>query len=494
MKRVCVLLMIVLMVVMLPVTHAAAETTNTVTLSGNCFYPEDFDENTQYPVALLFCDSANDETFWDAFYAPMLTGEGIICLSAGAGDTPEAVLSYAKTLPYVNQNAVFAIGAGSGSVEAQLLAAKYSDEIAGVVAMYGGLTMEQAEVDLGQLPEKLYEQGEVLIIWGADDDTYSFDQALANTSMYEQAVLTVIGDAGHGFGAQEDRAAMICARQAADFIDRTVNGIPNEKKKTSKASNDDLKASEEGYTYHGDGYDWSVRYAVKDDVAIFGRMYYPTGFDASKHYPIVIMAHGNMGTADVWDKVAAPRVAQAGECLVYAFDARSETDSGRGSYSTPLEGVEINKNTVDDYANDLDQVIDFVRSLDYVDSDGVYLMGGSKGGMTVQLAASRRPADIRGIIVQSGAIGDDTAGIVKAYDAMKAAPYNGGEALFVQGVEDQSCIISRGEENRAWYQQSTLVAISGAGHGFAFQNDRATEIFVDSMNDFIHRTYNKLGE
>ncbi len=225
---------------------------------------------------------------------------------------------------------------------------------------------------------------------------------------------------------------------------------------------------------------------------IFGRMYYPADFDETKTYPVIIAAHGGGGTADVWDKAIAPRIVQAGGCLVYAIDAQSETDNGRGSYSTPLDGVKPGANSVESYADDVEIAIDYVKTLKYIDA--VYLMGGSKGGAATQLAAARRSDDVAGIIVQSGGLGDDNASMIADYEALKANPYAGGEVLFVQGVDDHQCLIERGAANMDWYELYTFVAISGTGHGFGYQNDRATEVFVDSVNEFIDRTYHHIGE
>ena len=46
----------------------------------------------------------------------------------------------------------------------------------------------------------------------------------------------------------------------------------------------------------------------------------------------------------------------------------------------------------------------------------------------------------------------------------------------------------------SWYPLNTFVAISSTGHGFGYQNDRSTEVLVDSINEYIHRTWNHIGE
>ena len=487
---------------------------------GRLYYPADFDENSQYTAVVLVHGMTLNADFWHKCYAPALARAGYVCYAfdersgteggRGSYSTPtesgtsgvvetvsdaSAALDFVETLDYVNKDSIYLFGNSKGSMSVQVLASRRSNEIAGVVALYGGVNADSTMIpDVDEVLAHPYDNGEVLVIWGAGDKGYNLDSALENMAMYPEASLVLISNAYHGFGNQANRPALICAQAVVDFIDRTANGIPHEKKAESPATKEDLLAAEEGYTYEGNGYTCEVRYASRDGVDIFGRLYYPADFDASRKYPIIIAAHGGGGTADVWDKAIAPRIVQQGECLVYAIDAQSETDKGRGSYSTPLEGVDPGRNTVEDYAVDMDIALDFVEGLPYVDPQGIYLMGGSKGGAATQLEAARRSDEIAGIIIQSGGLGDDIGSMVADYEALKANPYHGGEVLFVQGVDDKQCLIARGEANMSWYELYTFVAISSTGHGFGYQNDRSTEVFVDSVNDFIHRTHNHIGE
>ena len=486
---------------------------------GRLYFPADFDETQQYTTVLLVHGMTLNADFWHKCYAPALASAGYVCYAfdersgtqggRGSFSTPlesgvsgvaetvsdaNAALDFIQTLNYVNKEQIYLFGNSKGSMSVQVLASQRSPEIAGVVALYGGISSESTLVpNVEEVLAHPYDNGEVLVIWGAGDSGYSLDSALENMALYPEATLLLISKAFHGFGNQVNRPAVICAQAVVDYLDRCANGIPNEKKKESSAGAADLEATEELYTYAGEGYLCTVQHAFRDGVDIFGRMYYPADFDAERQYPVIIAAHGGGGTADVWDKTIAPRIVQQGECLVYAFDAQSETANGRGSYSTPLEGVEPGRNTVENFADDMDIALDYVKGLAYVDPNGIYLMGGSKGGATTQLEAARRPDEIAGIIVQSGGLGDDNSSMIADYEALKAAPYD-GEVLFVQGVDDQQCLIARGEANMSWYELNTFVAISSTGHGFGYQNDRSTEIFVDSVNEFIHRTYYHIGE
>ena len=487
---------------------------------GRIYYPEDFDETKQYTTVLLVHGMTLNADYWDKCYAPALAQAGYVCyafdersgtnggrgsystpLESGVSGVTETVsdagaaLDFIETLDYVNKDSIYLFGNSKGSMSVQVLGSQRSSEIAGIVALYGGINKDSTMIpDVEAVLEHPYDNGEVLVIWGANDKGYSLDASLENMALYPEASLVLISGAYHGFGNRADRPAVICSQAVIDFIDRTANGIPNEKKKESSATDEDLKAADEGYNYEGSGYSCTVQHAVRGDVDIFGRMYYPADFEASRSYPVIVAAHGGSGTADVWDKSIAPKIVQQGECLVYAIDAQSETTSGRGSYSTPLEGVEPGHNTVENYADDLDIAIDYVKDLEYVDPEGIYLMGGSKGGAAVAVEAADRPEDVAGVIIQCGALGDDISGMVADYETLKANPYNSGEILFVQGVDDNQCLIERGESYMSWYEKYTFVAISSTGHGFGYQNDRSTEILVDSVNEYIHRTYNHIAE
>ena len=487
---------------------------------GRIYYPADFDETQTYTTVLLVHGMTLNADFWHKCYAPELAKAGYICYAfdersgttggRGSYSTPlpegenpdaenaaleaSAALDFIETLSYVDKDSIYLFGNSKGSMAVQILAARRSSEIKGVVALYGSILNANSILANNEtILEHPYDNGEVLIIWGTGDTGYSLENTLGSMALYPSATAVLISDAFHGFGNQANRPALICAEEVIDYIDRTANGIPNEKKKSSSATAEDLAANEEGFTHEDDGCYFTVHYASEDGVDIFGRMYYPVDFDETQQYPVIIASHGGGGTADVWDKAIAPRIAQKGT-LVYAIDAQSETANGRGSYSTPLEGVEPGTNKVEDFAKDISIALDYVKTLPYIRQDAIYLMGGSKGGVATQLAGAWRSDDLAGIIVQSGAIEEANKGMVADFEALKSAPFSNGEVLFVQGTEDKQCLIDNAEANMAWYKHYTMVVISHTGHGFGYQNDRSTEVFVDSVNEFIYRTSNHLGQ
>ena len=97
-----------------------------------------------------------------------------------------------------------------------------------------------------------------------------------------------------------------------------------------------LNLSEEGTVIEGDGYSIELNYCGPEGKRVFGRTYFPADFDAARQYTAIVMNHGGSGTADFWDKFIAPNLAKAGY-ICYAFDCRSATTNGRGSYGDPTE-------------------------------------------------------------------------------------------------------------------------------------------------------------
>lgn len=242
--------------------------------------------------------------------------------------------------------------------------------------------------------------------------------------------------------------------------------------------------ADEGTVIIGDGYTIEIAYCGPEGARVFGRIYYPEGFDASRKYTTIVMNHGGGVTADFYDRYYAPVLAKTGY-VCYAFDCRSATDAGRGSYGDPTPDGTCSVAT---YSEDLNSAMDFMLAQEYVDKDHFYVMGQSMGGVTVQNVASQRGTDITGMIVLYGTVSDDNGSMMPDYEVVKANPYSGGEVLFVQGAQDANLPIERTLDNMTWYEQCELVYINKAFHGFGVQGDRPAQICVEHVIDFIERT------
>ena len=247
---------------------------------------------------------------------------------------------------------------------------------------------------------------------------------------------------------------------------------------------DPLTASEEGFTFEGEGYTVEIHYCGAEGARVFGRLYLPEGFDAAGEYTTVVLNHGGNVNADFWNRYYAPMLARAGY-VCYAFDCRSATEGGRGSYGDPTPNGTCSVAT---YSEDLNAAMDFMLAQEYVDRDRFYIMGQSMGGATVQNVAAQRPGDVTGMIVLYGSLAEDNAGMLPDYEAVRANPYAGGEVLFIQGAQDKALPVERTLNNMSWYEECELVYINQAFHGFGVQGDRPAQICIQHVIDFIERT------
>lgn len=296
--------------------------------------------------------------------------------------------------------------------------------------------------------------------------------------------------------AEEEKAAIeeeysafkeeIEEKEAEEQETETKESETEEERENEDVSEEDpLMVQEEGYVIEGEGYRAEVTWCENNGQKIFGRMYYPEDFDETKQYTTVVMNHGKSINCDFWHKAYAPELARNGY-VCYAFDCRSCTEGGRGCFSDLLEEGE--ETTVSSYSEDLNAVLDFVESKEYVDMNNLYLFGQSMGGMTVQNVAAQRPEEIRGVVVLYGAIGKSAEKLVGDYETLKAEPYNNGEVLFILGALEGDEAIQNTLENMEWYDETSFVLVSGAGHGFGYTMDRPAKICAQNVIDFIART------
>ena len=194
-----------------------------------------------------------------------------------------------------------------------------------------------------------------------------------------------------------------------------------------------LRVADEGYVIEGDGWYSVNAWCKSGDADLFGRIYYPADFDETQQYTAVLLVHGMTLNADFWHKIYAPELAKAGY-ICYAFDERSGTTGGRGSYSTPLPEGE--NPDAENAALEASAALDFVQSLSYVNKDSIYLFGNSKGSMAVQILAARRSSEIKGVVALYGSILNANS-ILANNESILEHPYDNGEVLVIWG---QACI------------------------------------------------------
>ena len=268
---------------------------------------------------------------------------------------------------------------------------------------------------------------------------------------------------------------------------------------------------EEGYTVEGDGFTSVVSWCKNGDLNIYGKFYYPEGFDATEKYPTVIMSHGLGSTAQMVERAQWPQTMVAQGCVVYAFDFCG------GSLNSKSDS-EFLKMSVKTEVSDLNAIMDFVKAQPYVDTDNLFLLGQSQGGFVSALTAASRPEEVKAMLLVYPALclvddlheyipdlsevtGDtvETAmgilGACYAFDAYdidvmnEIAGYT-GDVMIIHGLNDKTVPYSYSIEavSTAYAEASSeLVLITGkkSVHGFEMIYDQGREYALSVGADFL---------
>ena len=270
---------------------------------------------------------------------------------------------------------------------------------------------------------------------------------------------------------------------------------------------------EEGYTEAGDGFTSVVSWCKNGELNIYGKFYYPEGFDAEKTYPTVIMSHGLGSAAQMVERAKWPQAAVADGFVVYAFDF---CGGGRNSKSD-RDFMDMSVLTE---VSDLNAVMDFVKGQPYVDQGNLFLFGQSQGGFVSAFTAAQRAEEVKAMVLVypafclvddlheyipdlSEVTGDtvETAmgqlGAIYAKDAYdlnvmeEIAGYT-GDVMIIHGLGDKTVPYTYSMEaiSTAYAEAaSELVLITGkkSVHGFEMIYDQGREYALSAGVDFLSR-------
>ena len=224
---------------------------------------------------------------------------------------------------------------------------------------------------------------------------------------------------------------------------------------------------------------WSER----DGNRIFGMMYYNS--TVSEKQPAVILSHSSSLTHEAM-KGYASAIAKMG-FAAYCFDFCGGSDKSKSDGKT-------DEMTVFTEVEDLRAVVKTVKSLDYVDSSNVCLLGSSQGGLVSALLADECPDDFAGMILfypafnipemvkmfsGFGGFGDfggmmsmSEAYInsIKDFDVWSHIGKFSKPVCIIHGTADMIVPISNSEKAVGLYPSATLNKIEGANHGFNAAN------------------------
>ncbi len=214
---------------------------------------------------------------------------------------------------------------------------------------------------------------------------------------------------------------------------------------------------------------------------IYGKLYVPT--EGEKH-PAIIMSHGYNGCHADFAKEAS-YYAKNGY-VAYTFDFCG------GSVRSKSSGKSTDM-TVFTEKEDLLGVFDYISAMDCVDSEQVYLFGGSQGGFVTALAAEERADKVKGVALYYPAfnIPDDWRNnykteaeipesvdfwglqlgkgfftAIREFNTYENVGKFDKNVLIISGDKDEIVTIETAQKAKDCYANSELVVLPGEGHGF----------------------------
>ncbi|RAP52334.1 MAG: hypothetical protein BZ133_01410 [Methanosphaera sp. SHI613] len=116
---------------------------------------------------------------------------------------------------------------------------------------------------------------------------------------------------------------------------------------------------------------------TSNDDLIYGLLYIPDNFK-NKRYPLVILSHG-LSLNHTFMKAYAEKL-QKEDIISFIYDFRG------GGYDSKSSG-KISDMTIDTEKEDLINVLNYLKDMDCIDDEKIYLAGHSQGGLVSSLVA-----------------------------------------------------------------------------------------------------------
>lgn len=242
----------------------------------------------------------------------------------------------------------------------------------------------------------------------------------------------------------------------------------------------------------GDGYQSSEYYLLNE---ITGRHIYsvetkPTGLSEGEKVPVVVYVHGQSGYATNFSAIYTRLVKE--KIAAFSFECCGGNRSGAKS-----EGSKLFPAHYTSRITDLETVLAKVKTLDYVDTDHIFLFGESYGGVTASLDIINHN-EIPGLILLSTGISDtmlareeDDPTYLPEYDyadPLEAIKGYKGDVICFNGQQDFAH--DAGENQIAVYNQrdtgsAVFYSLENSDHSFSALSDDGKEFLIVTMKDFV---------
>ena len=242
----------------------------------------------------------------------------------------------------------------------------------------------------------------------------------------------------------------------------------------------------------GDAYQSSEYYLHNEitDRHIYSVETRPTGLAEGEKVPVVIYTHGQSGYATnfsaIYTRLAEQKIA------AFSFECCGGNRSGAKS-----EGAKLFPANYTSRMTDLETVLTKVKTLDYVDTDRIFLFGESYGGIVSSFVAINHN-EIPGLILLSTGVDDSLLGheegdasylaeydVDDPYEAIKAYEgdvicFNGQQDFAHDFGENQIEIYNQRESGSA-----VFYSLENSDHSFSALSPEAQKFLIQTMGEFI---------
>ena len=223
--------------------------------------------------------------------------------------------------------------------------------------------------------------------------------------------------------------------------------------------------------------------------------------DGEGKFPLVILSHGFNGHKSDFEITAKYYAANGTAAICHTFCGGSTRDKS---------GFPTTSMTLFTEKEDLLAILEEAKTWDCIDTDNIFLFGGSMGGMVSAMAAEEKLEDIKGLILLYPALciadnwrenfktieeipkvqdlwgmnlGYDFFISIRDYYVKKELGKYEGPVLIMHGTEDEVVTISYGEWAAKHYKNARLEVFNEEKHGFTEDGNRRMEAM---MLYFIH--------
>ncbi len=222
---------------------------------------------------------------------------------------------------------------------------------------------------------------------------------------------------------------------------------------------------------------------TENDVKLGGYQYLPVGENLGAKLPTIIMSHGLNNSADRFDDLANYFAQNGYAVFAFNFAGGSQPKDKNAASS----GINSKDCTVLTEVRDLNAIMDYVKTLDFVDTDNLFLFGQSQGGWISTYVAGERASEVKGLLCYFPAYSiredcetgrNDSKSEAYRNDALSVDIYEylgkyagtdqaNKKVIICHGDSDTTVDIRHSEKAQTMYPENvTLYTIAGAGHGF----------------------------